>query len=78
MQLLFSNNLHITLLPTMKGYLLAHDETIMITFLNLRAACLQGKLVFNFFQARQHDTCTCNSYLHANHNKTDSSFEQRE
>ena len=78
MQLLFSNNLHITLLPTMKGYLLAHDETIVITFFKFESCLFAGKLVFNFFQARQHDTCTCNSYLQANHNKTDSSLEQRE
>ena len=54
-------------------YRIAHEVMITV-FEILKAACLQGKLVFKLFQAPQHD----NSYLHANHNKTDSSFEQRE
>ena len=53
-------------------YRIAHE--VITDFEILKAACSQGKLVFKSFQAPQHD----NSYLHANNNKTDSSFELRE
>lgn len=54
-------------------YRIAHEVMITV-FEILKAACSQGKLVFKSFEAPQHD----NSYLHANNNKTDSSFELRE
>ena len=54
-------------------YRIAHE--VMITVCeSLKVVCSQGKLVFKSFEAPQHD----NSYLHANNNKTDRSFAQRE